>query len=275
MSNPITDYEGHEFRGLFDRGVSLRAMTDPPADGADSGGDGTTMFGHFSVFDAWYEIHSWMEGHFLERVVAGSFKKTIKENLAAIKVAFDHGYDMQIGDKPLGPIDVLKEDEIGPYYEVPLLDAEYNHDFVLPALQGRTMDGRLFGSLLGASFRFMVMKDEWDMEPGVSAYNPDNLPERTIKEVRLYEFGPVVYPASPEATAMCSAAQRGMTDWYHDRHRERSLRSGRNIPGLPAGSTTGATDPAKPPIGHSEDLPTRSRAAVAAVTHRLKELSCT
>lgn len=216
MTNPLAVeavdilYRGHFGNG----GLELR----------DDGGDtvsGATMFGHFSRFDNWYEIDSVWEGRFLERCRPGCYARTFKNNRAQMSVAFDHGYDPQIGDKPLGPIDVLREDDEGGYYEVPLLDTDYNRNFVLPALQGRTIDGRMLGSSLGSSFRFRVMKDEWNMDPGKSAHNPDGIPERSITEARVYEFGPVVYPANPEATAQV----RGLTDHFMERSLHRLGRS--------------------------------------------------
>lgn len=149
------------------------------------------MVGHFSVFDTWYPIRSFWEGDFLERIAPGAFRKTMAERRSQIVVAFDHGYDPQIGDKVLGPIDDLREDGTGAWYEVSLLDTSYNRDLE-PALRR---------GLYGSSFKFNVIKDEWDDEPERSDHNPDGLPERTIKEVRLFEFGPVVYPANPAATA--------------------------------------------------------------------------
>lgn len=211
MTERLTDIL---FRGQFDRGVTLR----------DDSTDSATLTGHFARYDDWYEIDSWIEGNFMERFVMGSFRDTIREHRDTMRVAFDHGYDMAVGDKPLGPIEELREEDAGPYYEVPLYDTDYNRGFVLPVLQGRTIDGRTFGSGLGASHRFTIRRDEWVMEPKKSDHNPKGIPERTIRTVgRLYEFGPVVYPANPSATA----GMRGLTDWYHDRHRERAERSGR------------------------------------------------
>jgi phage head maturation protease len=191
------------YRGMFDHSVELRAEGDD---------DGTTMYGHFAVFDQWTEIDSIFEGRFLERLTQGSFKRTFNAQRDQVRVAFDHGFDPQIGDKPLGPPTVLKEEAAGAYYEVPLLDTDYNRGFVLPALEGRLMDGTKRGpvGILGASFRFRVIADEWNDEPGRSDHNPDGVPERTIKEVRLYEFGPVVYPAYEGATAKV----RSLTDHY-------------------------------------------------------------
>ena len=245
MSNPLApESVDVVYRGQFDKGLELRA--------GDSAA-GSTMVGHFSMFNNWYEINSAYEGHFLERCVPGCYARTISNNRSSIKVAFDHGYDPQIGDKPLGPIETLSEDEIGAYYEVPLLDTDYNRDFVLPALEGRTMDGRKLGSVLGASFRFRVVGDAWDMEPERSDHNPDGIPERSITEARVFEFGPVVYPANPEATS----GVRSLTDDYMARSLARSGRSAHvrellaQIDGVPPGETTGTPDETTGPLRHS------------------------
>jgi len=156
------------------------------------------LAGHFARFGEWAEIDSVFEGHFLERVAPGAFKKTIAENRDRIKVLFQHGLDPQIGDKPLGPIDVLREDDAGPYYEVPLLDASYVRE-LLPGLRA---------GLYGASFRFSVLRETFDRSVEPSEHNPEGIPERTLKEVALREFGPVTFPAYAGATA----GVRSMTD---------------------------------------------------------------
>lgn len=227
------------------RGLSVAPQTRATGDQST----GSLMHGHFAVFDQWTEIHSWYEGDFLERLAPGSFTKTIKENLESVRVQFDHGFDTHIGGAPLGPIQELSEDTTGVYYEVPLLDTDYNRDRVLPMLAGSTIDGRRLGSVLGASFRFRVVKDEWDVEPGRSDRNPDGLPERTIKEVRLFEFGPVVFPAYDGATAQV----RSLTDHYLERVREQRSRS--NPATLPAGSSTGREATGEPAKDHSTAPP--------------------
>ena len=236
------------FRGLIDV-PEVRAEGDT--------GDGSLMYGHFAVLDTWTEIHSWFEGDFLERLAAGAFKKTMREQRDQIKVQFDHGYDFNIGDAVLGPIDDLREDDEGAYYEVPLLDTDSNRERILPMLQGRLMNGEQRGSLLGASFRFRVVKDEWNNEPKKSDHNPDALPERTIREVRLYEFGPVVWPAYPEATAKA----RSLTDHFLQRRLAREGRAERAARHLvPAAPSTGTTTTDEPAPGHS----TATRGALVA-----------
>lgn len=249
------------FRGLVD-GIGLRAEND---------GDGSLMHGHFTKFDTWYEIDSWYEGRFLERTAAGSAKKTMRENRDTLIVQFDHGYDLNVGDSPLGPIDDLREDDEGAYYEVPLLDTDYNRDRILPLLQGRLMDGRTTGSLLGSSFRFRVTKDEWVEPSKATAHNPDKIPERTIREFRLYEFGPVVFPANPAATAMV----RGLSDHFHARRLAREGRAERAARDLlnistSAGTTTGNENPDEPARSHSTAT---HIASIQSTLHKIRRAS--
>lgn len=173
-----------------------------------------TMDGHFSVFDNFYEINSAFEGRFLERIAPGSYKKTFADDASRknagqkIKVLLEHGHDPQVADKPLGVPRSLGEDDHGAAYSVPLLDTSYVRDLI-PALEA---------GAYGSSFRFRVLQDEWVEEPEKSDSNPDGIPERTIKEVRVMEFGPTMFPANPEA----SAGLRSTTDEYYEGLRRRS-----------------------------------------------------
>lgn len=187
--------------------LAQRADGDGGGDsGTDSGsetnsGDGLgSMFVRFSPFDTQYEINSWMEGRFMEKTAPGSFKKTISESKRSdgtfsTKVLFNHGSDLSIGDKPLGVVNRMGEINVdgyhGPELQANLLDTSYNRD-IKPMLEARA---------LGSSFMFEVIREEWNAEPDPSDTNPEGLPERTINEVRLFEAGPVTWPASPTATA--------------------------------------------------------------------------
>jgi hypothetical protein len=53
-----------------------------------------------------------------------------------------------------------------------------------------------------------VTRDEVNESPDRSDANPDGLPERTIKEAQVMEFGPVTFPAYAGATA----GVRSLTD---------------------------------------------------------------
>lgn len=165
--------------------------------------DGNTLFGHFAVFDRWTTINSWFEGNFMERLAPGSFARTLKERAGQIRVLYDHGHDPMIGNKPIGAPTVIKEDKRGAYYEVDLFDASYVTD-LKPALRAGQM---------GASFRMRVVGEEWVEPRSATKANPSKLPERTITDVDLYEFGPVTFPAYAEA----SAGVRSGTDQFFDR----------------------------------------------------------
>jgi HK97 family phage prohead protease len=207
------------------------------------------------VFDQWTTIDSIYEGRFIERIAEGAFKKTISENRAEMRMLFQHGRDPQIGDKPLAPIEELGEDQAGGFYAGQMLDTSYNRDLI-PGLEA---------GLYGSSFRFAVTKEEFDRKPRKSAHNPEALPERTIREVRLMEFGPVTFPAYAGA----SAGIRSLTDEYvlgrFLREPERfvelleAMRTGTALPGVGAaeghsdeGSREAATPPAIQPITDDE-----------------------
>jgi hypothetical protein len=180
---------------LLERTVLTRSLRDvhPQIRRADDDEDGSlgVLFGHAAMFNVWTEIDNWYEGHFLERISPKAFNKTIKENLAAIRCLYKHGWDPTIGDKVLGPIDTLRGDGTGLYYEVPLYDTSYNRDLA-PGLR----DGQY-----GASYRAEIINFTRVEKPAKSAHNPDALPEVTYTEFRLKEFGPCTFGAEPASTS--------------------------------------------------------------------------
>jgi len=173
-------------RATFPAKLEIRANDEA----ADDGSIGT-MDVQFTRYNEWTEINSAFEGHFMERFAPKSLAKTIKENLSSLRVLFQHGKDPQIGDKVLGPIKSVKDTDQGARAQVPLYDTSYNRD-LLPGLR----DGAY-----GASVRFTAVREDFVRDPGKSDYNPKGLPERTIKEAKLFELGPVTFPAYEGATA--------------------------------------------------------------------------
>lgn len=163
-------------------------------------GDAKRMLrGRFTTFDDPYEVNSHIEGHFLERIAPGAFDRTVVESRKNIKVLFNHGQDTTMGNQILGDIVDLRGDAS---YVVDPFDG-------IPPLIRSGLEADAYGS----SHRFSVIDDEWNHKPGKSASNPNGIPERTIREARLYEFGPVTFPANPNATA----GIRSTTDEYYQR----------------------------------------------------------
>jgi HK97 family phage prohead protease len=147
--------------------------------------------GRFSVYDTWAEISSLQEGRFMERIAHGAFSRTIREDRAHMRLMFEHGRDPFIGTRPIAPIDGLGEDGAGVWYFGRLFDT----------VAARELRPLLEAGVLGSSFRFSVDRERVDDRPVRSDRNPERLPERTILEATVYEFGPVVFPAYRTATA--------------------------------------------------------------------------
>jgi HK97 family phage prohead protease len=164
------------------------------------GSDMPTLSGTAAVFGEWTEIRSSYEGHFFERFMPGSFKKTISENRSKIRCLFHHGQDPSIGFKPLGPITRLAEEDGGLRYDVQLLDTDYNRQLI-PGLEA---------GLYGSSFRFGIVRKDDVRSPKRSAWNPKGILERTINESYLRELGPTPLPAY----AGTSAGVRSLTDEF-------------------------------------------------------------
>ncbi len=154
-----------------------------------------TLTGHFAVFNTPTEINSLYEGHFIERFAPGAFKKTLREN-KGLRVLFQHGHDPELGDKPIADLLRAFEDERGARYEATLFDG-------LPQL---VVDGLRAGAY-GASFRFRSLHERLEQDPGSSEHNPAGLPERTVLEASVAEFGPVTFPAYEGADASLRSSQ--------------------------------------------------------------------
>ncbi len=173
----------------LERSIAFR-LADPPADG-----DGLTLSGYAAVFSQPTRIDSW-EGTFNEDIRAGAFKKTIRER--GVVLQFEHGRHPLIGSLPIGRIDTLREDDQGLYVEARLTD-----NWVTQPVRDAISDG----AIDGMSFRFEVVREEWRDAKGVKLTDPAEIQrllwepgdrgplQRTLVEVRLFELGPVVFPA--------------------------------------------------------------------------------
>lgn len=239
-----------------------------------SEGDGAPILEvRFSPFDTWYEVNSWWEGNFMERTVKGAFSKTMAEARAAavmpVKMLFDHGYDPSIGNKPLSAVEELDEEDDSAVARGALFtEASYVRD-LMPGLRA---------GVFGSSFRFRVMQEQWADEPGTADHNPKGLPERTITEVRLFEQGPVTFPASPTATAGIRSAAVSMTDAYYARMRARNPEAVEQLAaratelhmtrtsGRPAAARSTAAD--HEAAQHHPDEPARSHSGGIAASRR-------
>lgn len=167
---------------------------------ADDGarGDGLTLDGYAAVYNTPTLIDSW-EGTFYEQIKRGAFAKTIRENTPVLQ--FDHGRHPLIGSIPIGTIKSLREDDHGL-----AVNARMSSNWLTEPIREAIQEQ----SIKGMSFRFEVIKDEWRTSDGKLVSNVEELQkllwdagdrgplQRTLKEVRLRELGPVVWPAYTE-----------------------------------------------------------------------------
>lgn len=160
-------------------------------------GDGLTLDGYATVFNQATTIDSW-EGRFKEIGLLGSWKRTLRATTP--KLQFDHGMHPMIGSIPIGRVTSATEEPNGPHIIARLLD-----NWLVEPVR----DAMAEGAIDGMSYRFAVVREEWrDVDGTVlkmdevlrrlwDSYDIDeaDLMTRYLKEVKVSEVGPVVWPA--------------------------------------------------------------------------------
>lgn len=171
------------------RDMSFQVNTDTSAES-----NGRTMEGYAALFNEPTEINSAYEGNFTERIAPGAFKKTL-EGGRLPKLQWNHGKDTRVGATPIGVYDDIKEDGKGLRVKGTLFD----NPVVEPVRQAIES-----GAVDGMSFTFQVVRDEWHDGDGNPVTGRDLQRKlfdgqsslyRNIKEVKLLEAGPVLFPA--------------------------------------------------------------------------------
>ena len=148
----------------------------------------------FAIFNKWQEISD-AQGHYLERLSPGVFRKSLNERFAGIRAVLSHGKDPSLGATVLGKIKEIREEADGAIARVALF----------PSVPPLLLDG-LRDGVYGASFRGESIKSETNWHPGISAHNPDGIPEVTRLEIRLRDVGPTPFAAYPDTTVMVASA---------------------------------------------------------------------
>ena len=191
----------------------------PPLDGlraapfsvvrADEG-DGMTLDGWGAVFNRETVIDSW-EGRFREKIAPGAMKRSFRETPP--KIQFDHGRHPTIGSIPIAKLERVAEETdpvfapeggahiVGRFLDHPIVD------LVRQAIEAEAINGM--------SFRFSVMQESWQTADGRPIRDDqalmvelarsldlpdDELPVRILRQVKVPEMGPVVWPAYAETS---------------------------------------------------------------------------
>jgi HK97 family phage prohead protease len=215
---------------------------------ADEEGDGLTLEGYGAVFDTPTRIDSW-EGTFDESISRGAFKKSLRERTP--RMQFDHGRHPLIGSLPIGRYDVAEEDTRGLHVVGRITD-----NWLMQPVR----DAIAEGSVDGMSFRFSVVREEWRDKKGevINAdelvqllWNPGNRGplQRTLKEVKVPEVGPVVWPAYEETSVGVRSTVTIDLGRLHDPDQRATLARAVFLADAAEGSANDDPD-APPPGGH-------------------------
>lgn len=175
--------------------IERRVRINPPGlpvEVRDKAGTAGVLSGYGAVFynaaDPGTEYDIFGDGYVLERIDAGAFDRAIREDNVAGLV--NHDPNLLLGRTKAGTMR-LSVDAKGLRYEVDLADTQAGRDARTSALRG---------DLDGSSFSFSVDAEEW------SRVGDNQV--RTLKSVRLFDVGPVVFPAYTATTSEARAEMR-------------------------------------------------------------------
>lgn len=181
----------------------------------DGENDGRTLDGFAAVFNRETVIDSW-EGKFREKLSPGSMKKSFRETRPRIQ--FDHGRHPMVGSIPIASAnDGYPREESDPVLApdggARIVARLHDNWLVEPVREAISS-----GAIDGMSFRFTVVRENWFDATGKQIRDEDTLRDllrrtwiedvpddelllRDLREVKVPELGPVVWPAY-EATSV-------------------------------------------------------------------------
>lgn len=166
-------------------GIERRSC--PTAVTARADSDKRTIEGYASVYyDGTPETEYWLWSDCVERIAPGAFDRAIKED--DCRALFNHDSNCVLGrttNKTLR----LNSDKKGLRYEIDPPDTQLGRD--VQELLKR-------GDVSGSSFGFEIRKVKWEEER--DAENRTTY-IRTITEAKLWDVGPVTYPAYEGASS--------------------------------------------------------------------------
>lgn len=144
---------------------------------------------------------------FIERIRKGAFADTIKED--DIAALFNHDRNQVLGRNTAETL-ALEEDKTGLKYIIDLPDTQVGRDLHVVVKRG---------DVKGSSFSFQTQKDEWEyLDDGETVI-------RTLLKVKLFDVGPVTFPAYPDTTT----AVRSLNDWLGEQNAVPEVPRRRNL----------------------------------------------
>jgi len=208
--------------------------------------NGATIAGYAAVFDTPYDVG----GMFMESVSRKAFTKTLRDRSQDLAVVWSHDADRVLGTVESNTAR-FAVDEHGLHYEADLDLADPDG---LSAYRKITT-----GKVRQSSFSFEVVRDEWTKpEPGTS-----DLPQRLLREVRLWEASPVLWGSNTTTEVDIKRAARSLAETtdIDAEAVEEALSHGALADVFPNDDTTetpNETPPDEAPLATSPPEPSRS-----------------
>ncbi len=203
--------------------IERRHLTLPVELRADKDGKLKLLVGYAAVFNSITDI-----GWFREQVAPGCFTDTIKED--DIRGLFNHDSNMILG-RNVAKTCSLTEDSRGLYFEIDVPDTQAGRDVATSVKRG---------DVTGCSFSFSTLADEWD-------YSDEDSPLRTLKKVRLYDVGPVTYPAYTDTSVAARSLEAAKAEKRAENPPEKVEKSPENREKPPEKAEEGPKIEQKPP----------------------------
>lgn len=138
-------------------------------------------------------------GNIYERIMPGAFDRALgKKGEAAhdVRGLFNHNPSQVLG-RTRSKTMTLASDDTGLRYRIEVGDTTIGRDVVQHVKRG---------DVTGSSFMFRVVDQEWLEEDG------GDRKVRQIKDVELFDTGPVTFPAYEATTAEAAADDRELTE---------------------------------------------------------------
>lgn len=166
------------------------------------------------------EYRIWSD--FYERIMPGAFDRALQED--DVRSMFNHDANQLLGRRAFQQTDSLRlsVDNFGLRYEVDIDPEDPTHRNLIPKLRSGKVDG--------ASFMFEITKRAWIEEERGEGDTRMQVDVLEIQEVRLWEVGPVVFPAYEAATSEARTVERRQLEEFRktrqhtDRDRRLKLR---------------------------------------------------
>lgn len=121
-------------------------------------------------------------GGFREMMAPGATEKALQE--ADIRSLWNHDANYVLGRNRAGTLEI-REDENGVFYDAVAPDTQWARDLVVSLKRGDVSQ---------SSFGFRTVRDTW-------AQDDEGNVIRTLREVKLFDLGPVTFPAYPQTSS--------------------------------------------------------------------------